>query len=211
MQTVYFEGKPIALGDFNFNFGSVGVLLDWVMVNPTRDRRAFIKSLGMLSIPQNNHLFTEEDLKTMVSAYTEAALWSCIYTDHQYECAQTDVDFDLQARDDCLTFLNLTLSLFTEEDLVSLNFSQFGYDFWMTSQGHGVGFWDGDWDNYGSAVVMGLSDMSEKFGPTDTLTSPDIREDSGGRWRYRDGRFAPDPVSIEFTLLGSHTYHKLGS
>ena len=24
--------------------------------------------------------------------------------------------------------------------------SQFGHDFWLTRNGHGAGFWDGDWD-----------------------------------------------------------------
>lgn len=30
---------------------------------------------------------------------------------------------------------------------------QLGHDFWMTSQGHGCGFWDGDWVTYGDTFT----------------------------------------------------------
>lgn len=35
-----------------------------------------------------------------------------------------------------------------------------GYDFWHTRNGHGAGFWDGDWPEHGDA----LTELSEKFG-----------------------------------------------
>ena len=28
-----------------------------------------------------------------------------------------------------------------------------GKDFWLTSQGHGAGFWDGDWPKYGNMLT----------------------------------------------------------
>lgn len=28
-----------------------------------------------------------------------------------------------------------------------------GHDFWLTSQGHGAGFWDGDWKTYGEMLT----------------------------------------------------------
>jgi hypothetical protein len=31
-----------------------------------------------------------------------------------------------------------------------------GHDLWLTSQGHGAGFWDGDWPTYGD-MLTGLS------------------------------------------------------
>jgi len=36
-----------------------------------------------------------------------------------------------------------------------------GHDFWLTREGHGAGFWDGDWDD---AVGKRLTIASERFG-----------------------------------------------
>lgn len=37
--------------------------------------------------------------------------------------------------------------------------SQAGQDFWLTSNGHGSGFWDGDWPTYGDL----LSRLAKKY------------------------------------------------
>lgn len=39
-----------------------------------------------------------------------------------------------------------------------------GADFWFTRNGHGVGFWDGDWEN-GDALTA----LAKSFGDLDTL------------------------------------------
>jgi len=36
-----------------------------------------------------------------------------------------------------------------------------GHDFWLTRNGHGAGFWDGDWDEPAATI---LTDSSRKFG-----------------------------------------------
>ena len=36
-----------------------------------------------------------------------------------------------------------------------------GHDFWLTRNGHGAGFWDGDWDEDFSKIAC---DVCEKFG-----------------------------------------------
>jgi len=41
---------------------------------------------------------------------------------------------------------------------------QAGHDFWFTRNGHGSGFWDGDWPVYGDI----LTKLSENYGPIDT-------------------------------------------
>ena len=33
------------------------------------------------------------------------------------------------------------------------NSAQAGHDFWLTSQGHGAGFWDGDWPTHGDSLT----------------------------------------------------------
>jgi hypothetical protein len=46
----------------------------------------------------------------------------------------------------------------------SSNTEQAGYDLWLTAQGHGAGFWDGDWPE---ATGKKLTAAAEKVGQTD--------------------------------------------
>ena len=43
-----------------------------------------------------------------------------------------------------------------------------GIDFWLTRNGHGSGFWDGDWEDFGGIegkdLGKGLTDLSKIFG-----------------------------------------------
>ncbi len=45
-----------------------------------------------------------------------------------------------------------------------------GRDFWYTRNGHGVGFWDGDWPEPYAAA---LTDAAEAFGPCDPYLGDD--------------------------------------
>jgi len=42
--------------------------------------------------------------------------------------------------------------------------SQIGHDFWMTRQGHGAGFWDGDYKDDTDDVGVALTDITKEFG-----------------------------------------------
>jgi hypothetical protein len=42
---------------------------------------------------------------------------------------------------------------------------QAGRDFWLTRNGHGSGFWDGDWPTYGQM----LTNAAESYGPFETF------------------------------------------
>lgn len=39
-----------------------------------------------------------------------------------------------------------------------------GHDLYLTSAGHGSGFWDGDWDYLGSAMVKELTEWCRRYG-----------------------------------------------
>ncbi len=53
--------------------------------------------------------------------------------------------------------------------------SEFGHDLWLTSAGHGAGFWDGDWDMDGDA----LTKLVEKSPLADNeFNGPYLGEDS---------------------------------
>ena len=45
-----------------------------------------------------------------------------------------------------------------------------GYDFWLTRNGHGAGFWDGDWDE---EVGKRLTTASDKFGCVNLIIGDD--------------------------------------
>ena len=36
--------------------------------------------------------------------------------------------------------------------------AQIGHDFWLTRNGHGAGFWDGDYGDYGDAITQVVKD-----------------------------------------------------
>ncbi len=47
---------------------------------------------------------------------------------------------------------------------------QAGYDFWLTRNGHGAGFWDGDWpERYADMLTI----ASECYGPFETYLGDD--------------------------------------
>lgn len=48
--------------------------------------------------------------------------------------------------------------------------SRAGHDFWLTRNGHGAGFWDGDWPE---PQAKALTKASEKFGSYDLYVGDD--------------------------------------
>ena len=45
-----------------------------------------------------------------------------------------------------------------------------GHDFWLTRNGHGAGFWDGDWED---DVGQRLTEASDVFGSVDLYVGDD--------------------------------------
>jgi hypothetical protein len=50
---------------------------------------------------------------------------------------------------------------------------QIAHDFWVTRQGHGVGFWDGDYKDDTDDVGSPLSKLAEKFGECNVFIGQD--------------------------------------
>jgi len=61
--------------------------------------------------------------------------------------------------------------------------TQGGHDFWLTRNGHGAGFWDGDWPENGKALTL----ASKKFGEADLYVGDD-------GYIYQYGKETPGPV-----------------
>lgn len=103
------------------------------------------------------------NLDVFTTAYLDAALWST-----------TDEDGDpLDANYHHFDFAPETLRrmvadcvAFQEEfhELIESDLSQAGHDFWLTREGHGCGFWDGDWPEEIGAF---LTAACEQLGPFD--------------------------------------------
>ena len=99
--------------------------------------------------------------------YIETALWSSPdtseseeeYLDGKYSIDDIDKDTLESLAKELKEFINKYYSLVSKEDK-DKGISEFVHNFWLTRNGHGAGFWDGDYKN-GEA----LSSAAEKYGP----------------------------------------------
>ena len=99
-------------------------------------------------------------------AYIEAALWST--NDDDGDPLDDNYSlFDIDA--DTLAAMVADCKRFQEEnadDIATFEHPQYcademaGYDFWLSRNGHGAGFFDGDWPDAGDR----LQEASEAFG-----------------------------------------------
>jgi hypothetical protein len=118
------------------------------------------------------------DLKTMISAYAECALWSSTHFESEDDnCGipfgQIDAELSEkcleQFRADCADFLAICEA--EGIDMSDLDAAQVGHDFWLTRNRHGAGFWDrglgelGDkltvWAHAAGSCDLYLSDSGE--------------------------------------------------
>jgi hypothetical protein len=103
-------------------------------------------------------------------AYVEAMIWSS--TDDEgnpLDYQVTPDDLAPQARNqievDCKRFQELAAKELDGEDL-----SQAGHDFWLTRNGHGAGFWDGDWPE---PAATRLAELAREFGEANPYVGDD--------------------------------------
>lgn len=87
-------------------------------------------------------------LDVFTRQYIETALWSSTDNtdddggeplDANYRIKDIEQSTLKQMIDDCRKFQT------DHADLIINNLSGAGHDFWLTRNGHGAGFWDGDW------------------------------------------------------------------
>jgi hypothetical protein len=104
--------------------------------------------------------FDSSDFETFLHQYVDTALWSSTNeTDPETGAGnsfQSD-NFDIedlsiccleQMKHDCLNFMTSTWDMIKDDP------STAGHDFWLTRNGHGAGFWDGDWpDDIGDKLT----------------------------------------------------------
>lgn len=111
-----------------------------------------------------------------VVAYLECALWSSCQYDENGNCGRPlDDDFSVddisrETRDaaaaDCADFWRRHGYLMAE------NPERAGYDFWLTRNGHGAGFWDGRWPDDAGEI---LTAAAKAYGGVDLYVGDDGR------------------------------------
>jgi len=100
----------------------------------------------------------DPDLELFIRGYVVAALWSTndestpdggVPMDDNYGPDDIAGEAMARMREDCAKFWTENKALFTDENLQAspgCSIAEYaGHDFWLTRNGHGCGYWDGDW------------------------------------------------------------------
>jgi hypothetical protein len=124
--------------------------------------------------------------------YIETALWSS--TDNSDDSGDQPLDANYGIGDidpktlermieDCADFQKDFGELIDEG---GGDYGQAGHDFWLTRNGHGAGFWDGDWPE---PQAEQLTEASKDFGEYNLYVGDDgaIYGDTSGGYRYNPG------------------------
>lgn len=110
-----------------------------------------------------------DTLDTFTRAYIECALWSSTDDDGNPLDDGRDIsDMHPSAiermRTDCEAFQA------SHYEMIESDLSRAGHDFWLTRNGHGAGFWDGDWPKETEDI---LTDAAHAFGEADLYIGDD--------------------------------------
>ena len=98
----------------------------------------------------------------VLDGYLDALEWTECGPDADDDIRNGSFSSDLQARahEDVSDFLNAASDVLP---FLDVNPSQIGHDFWLTRNGHGVGFWDRP-ELYGDHEAERLTDIARSFG-----------------------------------------------
>lgn len=102
-----------------------------------------------------------KNISNHTKSYLETALWSSELDSFCFDDIRPE--HLLQAEKDCSLFIQKAGDL-----LNGLDLDQVMHDFWLTRNGHGAGFWDGD---YEKDIGDRLTELSKEFGELVCLES----------------------------------------
>lgn len=118
-------------------------------------------------------------MESLFAAYVTCALWSSTDDDgtpldSNYSASDIDADTLAKMRADCEEFerrnaVYLGWEWFNGNGNAT---AQAGHDFWLTRNGHGAGFWDGDWSKPADEI---LTNSAESFGEFNLYIGDDGR------------------------------------
>jgi len=124
-----------------------------------------------------------KDLDEFTTAYLTAALWTETDEtnpeqggeplDANYSISDIDAETLAEMVADCAKFQADNADLITDENVavetgvVSCD-ALAGHDFWLTRNGHGAGFWDGDWKEPAATKLTEASGIFGEYNITAT-------------------------------------------
>ena len=99
-----------------------------------------------------------------INAYIEAIDFTeCGDSEQPEHGAELDVTFERESIIDCLAFYS-RIECFLSDD----NVEQAGRDFWLTRNGHGVGFWDRP-EIYGDYRALKFTEIAKSYGEANAI------------------------------------------
>jgi hypothetical protein len=118
---------------------------------------------------------TEFIIDEFAEAYLDCALWASTDNSTEQGGEPLDANYDLtDIHPDSLATMLAECRLFLDDNAEDIGprYSQAGHDFWLTRNGHGAGFWDGDWP---SDTGQRLTDAAHVWGSVDLYLGDDGR------------------------------------
>ena len=116
-------------------------------------------------------------MNSFTRAYIHCALWSSSDDNDdslfdRYGLDDIDSKTLSEMKQDCERFIEGLDDLISPlvEDNYVFDDDQAGHDFWLTRNGHGAGFWDGDWPE---AIETILDDRAKSFRTFDLYIGDD--------------------------------------
>ena len=119
---------------------------------------------------------SKSDFDIFVRQYIETALWSSTDDEGEpldglYYPSDISVGSVVDIARECYNFLTYKTRVGVSVwEIIGSEYSRAGHDFWLTRNGHGAGFWDGDWPEGDGKI---LTDISKTFGPSDLMVTDD--------------------------------------
>lgn len=101
--------------------------------------------------------------ETFFHSFIETALWCSSDSNSDSDTSLQNQNYSIDDIDpNCLETLKTDCQLFFDENYskIQTNISLAGHDFWLTSNRHGAGFWDGDWEK---EIGQELTEESHKY------------------------------------------------
>ena len=112
-------------------------------------------------------MLTTEYTKDL-SRFIEQYMLAVFFTDGEDlgDNDEISLEFATSTAIDCANFLHDAWELWAQTDR---DISSLAYDFWLTRNGHGAGFWDGDWGEVGDK----LTELCKPYGSVDVYVGDD--------------------------------------
>jgi len=102
-------------------------------------------------------IYSDATTQIFIDGFLDCALWAELDDNEQalevnYDLSDFDQDKLTQLKKECVEFFNDNIELLNRTP-ETYNYGHAGHDFWLTRNGHGAGFWDGDADPVGGELT----------------------------------------------------------